>query len=400
MAEASAHKLSYVAEATIGTTPENPRFQHLPDTRTTLALLKDTLSTERLTGNRFPAQPRTGARTVGGEIPADLSFGAYDDFIASALQGDWVDAAQGADTVTLTVDGTPTALTDAGDTFTTPNGTVSVEKVDAVAQKVKLRLILTADGASSNHTLSGTTPKDIDGVTFEASVFADFQENATVKAGDTRKSFTMLREFSDLENDSDGIKRPFLLYKGCEIASWNLSATSNALAKSTFTIFGLDMDDPSDLPPAGTSYRDPIQTEAFDTFSGSLEIDSVAKCIVTDYNLTVNNGHAARYTVGCQASQEAMVTQSLVEGSITAYFDNMDLYNKFIQETAMSLKLTLSDSIGNKLIVNLPLLRIVSGTQPDVSGDGSITIPINFTAHEDVQLGTHLTVQRIAAIAS
>ena len=400
MAEASLHKLAYVAEATIGETPANPRFQELPDTRTTLALLLDTLATERLTGNRFPAQPRTGARTVGGEIPADLSFGAYDDFIASALQGEWIEAAEGADTCTLTIGGVANTLTAAGNSFPTTNGNVTVEKVDAVGGKVKLRLVLTADGKSSNHTLVNSNSKNIDGISFEASEYADFQENATIKAGDTRKSFSFLREFTDLGADNDGTRRPFLLYKGCEISTWNITATANALAKSTFTIFGLDMSDPAETAPVGSSFKDPIRTEAFDTFSGSLEIDGQPKCLVTDYNLTINNGHAARYTVGCQSSQDAMVTQSVVDGSITAYFENMELYRKFIDETTMSLKLTLADSIGNKLVIFTPLLRILAGTQPDITGDGSITIPINFSAHEDVQLGTHLQVQRIAALAS
>ena len=398
--EATAHKLSYISEEVIGTTPLKPRFTPLPDTRCTLALLLDTLATERLTGNRFPAQPRAGARTVGGEIPTDLSFGAYDDFIASALQGRWVDAVAGADTCTLSLGASDNAGAVKGDQFVTPNGTVSVEKIDAAAKKVKLRLVLTADETSTNHTLTASNPKDIDGIAFTASAYADFQENATVKAGDTRKSFTFLREFGDIENDSDGTRRPFLLYKGCEVASWNLTATANALAKSTFTIFGLDMEDPAPEAPAGTSYGDAIKTEAFDTFSGSLEIDGNAKCIVTDYNLTINNGHAAKYTVGCKASQKAMVSQSIADGSLTAYFENMDLYNKFIQQKTMTLKLTLADSVGNKLIVFLPLLRILAGTQPDVTGDGSLTIPINFSAHEDIELGTHVTVQRIAAVAA
>lgn len=397
MSEASAHKLSYIPETSIGVTPVNPRFQALPDTRCTIALLKDTLSTERLTGDRFPAQPRTGARSVGGEIPADLSFGAYDDFVASALQGAWVEGAVGEDTCTITADGIASTPSAVGSVFITPNGVVTIDSVDSVAQKVKLRLVLDVDGTSSNHTLSASTAKNIDGVAFIASIYADYQENAIVIAGDTRQSFSFLREFGDIGADSDSIKRPFLVYTGCEIATWNLSASSNDLAKSTFTVFGLDMADPATTAPAGTSYLDAIQNEAFDTFSGSLEIDSVAKCLVTDYNLTINNGHAAKYTVGCAASQQAMVSQSVVDGSITAYFDNMDLYNKFIQEKSMSLKLTLQDSIGNQLIVNLPLLRILSGTQPDVTADGSLTIPINFSAHKDENLGSHISVQRIAA---
>jgi len=399
MSEASAHKLSYVAESTIGTTPTNPKWKRLPDTRTTIALLKDTLTTERLTGNRFPAQPRTGARSVGGDIPADLSFGAYDDFIASALQGVFVDASVGEDTVDLTVDSTPALASAVGDTFTTPAGTVTIDSIDAVTQEVKFIFYTPALGGSyENYTLSGIDTITIDTHTFESTAYTDFQENATCSAGDTRQSFSILREFGDIDPDDDATTRPFLVYSGCEVASMNISASANALAKATFTFFGIDMSAPLETVPTGSSYSDAITTTAFDTFSGSLEIDGVAKCIITDYSLTINNGHAAKYTVGCQSSGDAMVGDSVIDGSLTAYFENMDLYNKFINEESMTLKLTLSDSLDNQLIFYTPLLRILSGTQPDVSGPGSITIALSFSAHEHETLGTHITVQRIEGV--
>jgi len=116
--------------------------------------------------------------------------------------------------------------------------------------------------------------------------------------------------------------------------------------------------------------------------------------------LTINNGHAARYTVGCASSGDPMVSQSVVEGSITVYLKNARLYKKFVEEKKLSLKLTLADSENNQLIVDLPNLKIGSGTQPDVTGDGSITIPINFTAHKDNEAGTHVQVQRVRPVAA
>lgn len=391
MSEASAHKLSYVVETTRGITPTNPRFRALPDTRTTLALTKELLATERLTGSRFPAEPRTGASVVGGDIPADLSSQTYDDFISSALQGDWVDdAGAAADSVDLTVDSAANAGVVVGATFNTTNGVVTVESIDSQANEVVLTYVEESND-SVTHQLFGLGTVTIDGDDFEATSYTDALQSATAKAGDTRKSFSVIREFSDFGAGEE----PFLLYKGCEVASWNLTAAANGLAKSTFTFFGREMVGPSATAPAGTTYAPAIDTEPFDTFSGAMEVDGIAKCIVTDYNLTINNGHAARYTVGCAASQDPMVAQSVVEGSITVYLEDATLYKKFVKEEKLSLKLTLADSHGNKFIVDLPNLKIGSGTQPDVTGDGSITIPINFTAHKDNDIESHVRVQTI-----
>lgn len=395
MAEASAHKLAYVKETTRGTTPANPRFRYFPDTRTTLALSKELLTTERLTGSRFPAAPRTGASVVGGDIPADLSSQTYDDLIASALQGDWVDdVGAGVDTFDIVVDGTANVGVVVGDTFTTTNGVVTVESLDSKAEEVVLTYVEGTDTPDTFH-LYGVDEVTIDEEIFAITAFTDALQSATVKAGDTRQSFSIIREFSDF---ADG-EEPFLVYKGCEVASLNISAAANGLAKSTFTFFGREMVGPTATAPAGTTYAPAIDTEPFDTFSGGMKVDGLPKCIVTDYSVTINNGHAPKFTVGCPASQDPMVSQSLIEGSITVYLENASLYKKFVNEEKLSLELTLADSQGNEMIVNLPNLKIGSGTQPDVTGDGSITIPINFTAHKDNELGSHISIQRRRPVA-
>ena len=138
-----------------------------------------------------------------------------------------------------------------------------------------------------------------------------------------------------------------------------------------------------------------ISIKPLNVSNGLMEIDGQPECLVTEFSVNVNNGHAARFTVGCAESQDPMVGQSVVDGSITAYFETMDLYKKFIEETKLTLKLTLADSLGNKLIIYLPNLHVGSGTQPDVTGDGSITIPINFTGHKDETEGTHVVATSV-----
>lgn len=395
MSEASAHKLSYIAEATRGTTPDNPRFQALPDTRTTLALTRDSLSSERITGSRFPAEPRSGAKGVSGDVPADLSTRAYDDFIASALQGEWAESG-GQDQVSIdAMGGGPTTYTRGSVIPMDGENNLVLEFLDSKTEHIVLRhdLNYVQEGT---YEVFGLDTLVVEGFAFEILGYTDAEEDATVKAGDTRKSFSVLREFSDFGSG----EKPFLLYAGCEVATWNLTAAANGLAKSTFTFWGRDMAGPSATAPVNSSVAPAFDTEPFDTFSGAMEIDDVETCIVTDYNLTINNGHAPRYGIGCDTSGDASVNQSLIEGSITAYFEDASLYEKFVNEESMALRITLSDLAGNQMVVYLPNCKVGSGTQPDVSADGPITITINFTAHKDEALGSHVSVQRIYPLAA
>lgn len=302
MSEASAHKLSYSVETVRGTTDATPVFTSLPDTRTSIALAKDTLATERLTGDRFPASPRNGASTVAGDIPTDLSYNTYNPFIESALQG-------------------------------------------------------TFNGGSTNAAVAGTT----------------------------RKSFSLLREFGDIAADQ------FLLYSGCEVNTWSLSAAANGLAKSTFSFIGRSAAAPATADPA-TSYVAASVTDPFDTFSGEMKIDGVASCIVTDYTININNGLEPKYAVGCEGSEDPSVSQSVIDGSITVYLEDMTLYKKFINDTSLSLSLKLMDSNNDYLLIELPNCMISSGTQPDVTGDGAIMLPISFTAHYNAGISSHIKV--------
>jgi hypothetical protein len=393
MAEASNHKLSFIAEGTRNTTPTDPRFQLLSDSRTTLALTKDNLETARLTSDRFPAEPRTGAAIIGGDITADLSSQTYDGFIESALQGSFVNTGSGEDSVVVEIDDVVEApFIEVGDTYATALGVATIERIDAKAEEMVIAWDTTVPSGIISYEFFGNAAVTIDTEVFEVTSYSDVEESAIAKAGDTRLAFSILREFTDIANEN------LLLHTGCEVATWSLSAAANGVASSVFTFFGRDTT-LSDTEPSGISYAPAIDTDYFDTFSGELKIDDVAVCIVTDYTFTVNNGHAPKYAVGCAGSQDPSVTQSDIDGSITLYFEDTILYRKYIDGVSFALELTLEDPSGNKMIINMPNLVIAPGTQPDVTEDGTIPITINFTAHKDETLGSHISVTRVNPLA-
>ena len=149
IANGAQHSLHYVAETTYGTTPSTPSFSPLPHTGTTLAITKDAVESEKLRGDRQVEDFRHGNKTVGGDITAELEYGAFDDFLEAALCGTWA---------------------------------------------------------------------------------AD-----VLKAGTTRRSFSIQRKFADLATPE------FHTYKGCEINTLSLSVSPNAMVGTTFGIIGKDL---------------------------------------------------------------------------------------------------------------------------------------------------------------
>ena len=393
MSEASNHILSYVVEETRGTTPTNPRFQQLPDSRTTLALGKSTLATERLTGTRFPSAPRHGASEVTGEIPSELSAFSYDDFILGALQGVWADdAGHVADTCDLELDGTPSNGAVVGTTYATTNGEVAVTTLDSIGQYLVLVYTPTISGADETYIFSSVNVGfTIDGELFEVVAFDSNPESVSAVASNVRTGFSVMRQFTDFASNQENT----MTFRGCEVASWNFTADANSLAKSTFTLFGIDMDYVlAANTPTGMTVALPHTTEPFDTFSGDLEIDGVESCVVTAVAFTVDNGIAANYFVGKSESGDPTVGDSMIEGSLTAVFEDAALYNKYLNEESFTLSVLLTDTLGRGLRVSFPNLKVGTGTQPDVTATGPIPITINFSAHYSESILSHIKATR------
>ena len=401
MSEASAHKLAFVKEVTRGTTPATPKFTRLPDTRTTIALTKETLASERITGTRIPAEPRAGLGGVSGDIPVDLSDGTYDEFIASALQGSWADVA-GAQLdvceITSSVSGANAGIV-AGSTFDTDATaiTVTVESIDAKEEKILLSF--DQGGGFETVELNGTSSPEnevnIDGETFSLTDLTDLSESKFIRASNARRSFSLLREFSDQTG------KPFILFSGLEVSALNITAATNQIAKGVFSFMGRSHIGPSANAPDGSEFLPAVDSEAYDTFTGDMKIDNVATCIVTDYSLTIDNGLQARYAVGCDSPQDPSVGQSSVSGSLTLYFEDSTIYEKYVDEESIALELTLADTDGDTLTVKVPNCHMGTGTQPDVSGDGPITLTVPFTAHGDPSIGdSHIEIIRTRALAA
>lgn len=82
--------LAYVAESTPGTTPGSPSMLKL---RTTdpLALTaeKESFQSEESFAHRQRENIRHGRENVSGNIPIELSYGAFDDWLEALLGGSW-----------------------------------------------------------------------------------------------------------------------------------------------------------------------------------------------------------------------------------------------------------------------------------------------------------------------
>lgn len=79
------HSMAYIPEVTYGVTPATPAFQTLRHNGTSLGTSKTSLESAEIRTDRQVAHFRLGNRSVSGDIPIELSYTTFDDFLEAGL---------------------------------------------------------------------------------------------------------------------------------------------------------------------------------------------------------------------------------------------------------------------------------------------------------------------------
>lgn len=212
--------------------------------------------------------------------------------------------------------------------------------------------------------------------------------------GVVRRSFSLFRNFKDV----DSSKLPYFTYVGCEYNTMTLSISTESIVTVNFGIVGANQLEPSSTVPTGATFGDPSTTEPMDSFSGSIKEGGVESAVVTEVELSIENGIAPRYVVGSKKSIKQSIGKFKVSGTLTAYFEDATLIGKYLREEASSLEITVTDGMpDNQYTFLLPKIKFTGG-QPDVGGEGPITLSMPFTASYDPSILGTLKITRKAGI--
>lgn len=387
MSESARHALHAIVESVYGTTPATPALKTIRHTGCTLALTKGSMVSEELRADRQISDMRHGVKQTGGEIQGELSYGTYDEFLEATLCGTWAvkHAAYAAGTISAasgdnSLNDSANAFPDyeAGDKITvsgftgagtTANTTLTV--VSRTAAKIIVSgATLVTDAAGETVTLTCVTQR--------------------LKAGVTRRSFSMLRDFTDLTTDR------YELYTGKEFNSVALTVGVEAIVKLVFAVIGRGQAI-GDTAPASATYVAANSNAVMDAFSGTLLEGGTAIATVTELTASLENGITPRPTIGSDTTQIAAgIQRSNLTGQMTIYAESAALLRKFLNQTESSIKCDFADAAGNKYRLYLPRIKYTGG-QRDTAGQGTITSAMPFQALLDATLGTQIVLDRIPA---
>ncbi|NIA10014.1 MAG: hypothetical protein GWP10_09870 [Nitrospiraceae bacterium] len=205
--------------------------------------------------------------------------------------------------------------------------------------------------------------------------------------GSTAKSFTIEKGFTDVAR--------YHPYTGCMVKTFTLSVKPNAIVEGSFSLIGKDMT-PSATPltasPTAASSNVP-----FDSFTGSIYEGGTgtgdAIAIVTGIDLTLENNSNSLDVLLSDTIAGIVAGRSTLTGTMSAYFEDATLLDKFFNETESSIVFTLTDPDSNSYTFTVPALKYTGG-DPDISGEGPITLPMPFQAFYDSVSGTNFQIEK------
>ena len=208
-----------------------------------------------------------------------------------------------------------------------------------------------------------------------------------LKVGTTPKYFSI----EDYAADIDQAR----LFTGMTVNSLAVSLAPNQMVTGTFGMVGKDM-----AISATEKTQDAASGAApFDAYSGDLKIADTgsslaASAIVTGLDFTLTNSFAPTFVIGDDAAPSLEVGRAEVEGTLTAYFEDAALINRFLNETETALEVSVGDGT-NDMTFLFPRIK-VNSADVGVDGPTSRIVNISFVALRDTTEATNLKITRSA----
>lgn len=225
----------------------------------------------------------------------------------------------------------------------------------------------------------------------ESAFMSSFATNV-LKVGTTLKSFAI----EDSANDTNTTD-VYRVFNGMAVSKYAVSIKPNQMVQGTFSFVGSNM--APALSPAETVLTPASTNKPFDAYSGTIKLADAGGSLTSVANITgidfsIDNALNPTYVIGSAITPQLEFGMATVEGTVTAYLEDMALINRFINETETALEVQVDSpdaAAGHTYL--FPRVKFNAADAP-VSNPESRLITIPFVALYDTTEGTNLKLTR------
>jgi len=235
-----------------------------------------------------------------------------------------------------------------------------------------------------NKSVAGDVAVDLRDTAYDSlieSAMLSAFSTGVIKVGTTPKFLTL----EDYAADIDQAR----LFTGCSVSTMSVSMAPNQMVSATFGMVGKDMAiSGTEKTVAAGGVGEP-----FDAYSGALKVADVdgigaasALSIITSVDFTVTNSFSPTFVVGSDSAPALEFGRAEVEGTVTAYFEDLALVNRFLNETESAIEVSVADPSANTMTFLFPRVKFNAADIP-VDGPSSRVVTLPFVAlYDDTEL--------------
>ncbi|MCG7221972.1 phage tail tube protein [Acinetobacter sp. AG3] len=221
----------------------------------------------------------------------------------------------------------------------------------------------------------------------ELIAFNAWNSNVLTFGGTTRKTLSIIRGFSDIDN--------FQVFTGCHINQWTLSIPDGGIVTSKFAIMGMKRT-AYEVAPTGTVTPAVDAVPLTSLSTGDILIDGEKKpgMCITQIELTIDNTMQIQKCLDYE-NNIAAILETIMKGSgnftIAWSKNTAELYEKQFLNEPIGLEYSLKDTAGNKYTLKLPKVQ-VSAPLPSGGAGDVLTTQFSFTVADVAPTLTRIPV--------
>ena len=378
--------LAYDKEDVFGTTNDTPQFTLLPTTGGSPVNNITTAMSEVIRDDRQTDDLVVVDGDVSGDMNYELSYAPYADFMASVLMN----------ATTGSINEIGIGNLSASDTI------ISKASLEAVINKGDVfRLTSVAEPAIDGEyvcILEGTGEVTIYPGTGATGNLTDLVATATsiqTNGADPIEGYT-------IKKTADNAGTPYYwYYRGCAINTMNFNFATGSILNGSIGIVGLQEDarttkltgEQTDIPIPAYSIMNSVTSVGVIRIGGV----SLGLCNFSNLDLTIDNQINAAKSIGVLGACDLAAYSLQITGNTEVYFNNLDLYNKFLNSESFSITIIVSDTQGNAIGIDMPKCKFESLDTPISGKDAFLMQSGSFKALRDDTADYMIKFSRIDA---
>ena len=223
----------------------------------------------------------------------------------------------------------------------------------------------------------------------ESAMLSTFDSNDEMTIGTTPKFLTIEDRLADITQ--------YRLFTGMAVSTATFSIAPNQMVNTTFEMVGKNASI-SGTPKSASAATTNVP---FDSYNGSIYEGGVGTSdlieIVTSVEFSITNSFAPTFVIGDDTAPQLEYGRSIIEGTMTVYFEDATLINKFLNETETELQVSVAEPGGtNPYTFYFPRIK-VNGASVPLANEQSRTIELPFEALHDSVEGTQMLLTRSSA---